>query len=113
MAKIFVQMRLIAGALALAFVVATAMPAAAQQPSSVNPTAAAFGLTELGCCAATGIAVATTNASVSAPAIKRICAKTFAMPFLPKFKSSTAAKPAVRDVVPASPRWNQVAIDSR
>jgi formate dehydrogenase subunit gamma len=41
MAKIFVQLRLIAGALALAFVVATAMPAAAQQPSSVNPTAAA------------------------------------------------------------------------
>lgn len=39
MAKIFVQMRLIAGVLALAFVVATAMPAAAQQPSSVNPTA--------------------------------------------------------------------------
>ena len=41
MAKIFAHMRLIAGALALAFVVATAMPAAAQQPSSVNPTAAA------------------------------------------------------------------------
>ena len=40
MAKIFAHMRLIAGALALAFVVATAMPAAAQQPSSVNPTAA-------------------------------------------------------------------------
>ena len=34
-------MRLIAGALALAFVVATAMPAAAQQPNSVNPNAAA------------------------------------------------------------------------
>ena len=41
MAKIFTQLRLIAGALALAFVVATAMPAAAQQPSQVNPTAAA------------------------------------------------------------------------
>jgi formate dehydrogenase subunit gamma len=41
MAKVFAQMRLIAGALALAFVVATAMPAAAQQPNSVNPTAAA------------------------------------------------------------------------
>ena len=41
MAKIFAAMRLIAGALALAFVVATAMPAAAQQPNSVNPTAAA------------------------------------------------------------------------
>jgi formate dehydrogenase subunit gamma len=40
MAKIFGYMRLIAGALALAFVVATAMPAAAQQPNSVNPTAA-------------------------------------------------------------------------
>jgi formate dehydrogenase subunit gamma len=40
MAKIFGHMRLIAGALALAFVVATAMPAAAQQPNSVNPTAA-------------------------------------------------------------------------
>jgi formate dehydrogenase subunit gamma len=41
MAKVFAQMRLIAGALALAFVVATAVPVAAQQPSSVNPTAAA------------------------------------------------------------------------
>ena len=40
MAKVFAHMRLIAGALALAFVVATAMPVAAQQPSSVNPTAA-------------------------------------------------------------------------
>ena len=37
MAKIFAHMRLIAGALALAFVVATAFPAAAQQPSMVNP----------------------------------------------------------------------------
>ena len=35
MAKVFAQMRLIAGVLALAFVVA------AQQPNSVNPTAAA------------------------------------------------------------------------
>src|SRR5512143_1695778 len=41
MAKIFAQMRLIAGALALAFVFATAMPAAAQQPNSVNPNASA------------------------------------------------------------------------
>ena len=41
MAKVFAQLRLIAGALAFAFVVATAMPAAAQQPNSVNPTAAA------------------------------------------------------------------------
>jgi formate dehydrogenase subunit gamma len=41
MAKVFAQMRLIVGVLALAFVVATAMPAAAQQPNSVNPTAAA------------------------------------------------------------------------
>ena len=41
MAKVFANMRLIAGALALAFVVATVMPVAAQQPSSVNPTAAA------------------------------------------------------------------------
>jgi formate dehydrogenase subunit gamma len=41
MAKVFAHMRLIAGALALAFVVATAMPAAAQQPSSVNPNGAA------------------------------------------------------------------------
>ena len=40
MAKIFAQLRLIAGALALAFVVATAMPATAQQPNSVNPTGA-------------------------------------------------------------------------
>ena len=41
MAKVFATMRLIACALALAFVVATAMPVAAQQPNSVNPTAAA------------------------------------------------------------------------
>jgi len=41
MAKVFAHMRLIAGALALAFIVATAVPVAAQQPSSVNPNAAA------------------------------------------------------------------------
>ena len=39
MAKVFAHLRTIAGALALAFVVVTAIPAAAQQPSSVNPTA--------------------------------------------------------------------------
>ena len=39
MAKIFAHMRLIAGALALAFVVATALPVAAQQPGMVNPNA--------------------------------------------------------------------------
>jgi formate dehydrogenase subunit gamma len=41
MAKVFAHLRLIAGALALAFIVATAMPVAAQQPNSVNPNAAA------------------------------------------------------------------------
>jgi len=39
MAKLVAHMRLIAGALALAFIVAISVPAAAQQPSSVNPTA--------------------------------------------------------------------------
>ncbi len=39
MATIFAQIRFIAGALALAFMLAVATPAAAQQPSSVNPTA--------------------------------------------------------------------------
>ena len=39
MAKIFNYMRLIAAALALAFVVATPLPAAAQQPGMVNPNA--------------------------------------------------------------------------
>ena len=41
MAKISAQIRLVAGALALAFVFATGVPAGAEQPSSVNPTAAA------------------------------------------------------------------------
>ena len=41
MAKIFAAMRLTAGALAVVFVVATTLPAAAQQPNSVNPNAAA------------------------------------------------------------------------
>lgn len=41
MAKFMANMRLIAGALALVFVVATAAPVPAQQPSSVNPTASA------------------------------------------------------------------------
>src|SRR6185437_2374297 len=41
MAKVFAHMRLIAGTLVFAFVVATAVPVAAQQPNSVNPTAAA------------------------------------------------------------------------
>jgi len=39
MAKLFEQVRFIAGALALALVVAVATPVSAQQPSSVNPTA--------------------------------------------------------------------------
>jgi formate dehydrogenase subunit gamma len=39
MAKLFAQIRFIAGALALAFIVAVATPVSAQQPSSVNPTA--------------------------------------------------------------------------
>ena len=41
MAKILMQVRFIAGALALIFMVAVATPVSAQQPSSVNPTAAA------------------------------------------------------------------------
>ena len=41
MAKLVAHMRFIAGALALAFMVALAAPVSAQQPSSVNPTAAA------------------------------------------------------------------------
>jgi formate dehydrogenase subunit gamma len=41
MAKLFAQIRFIAGALALAFMIATVAPVSAQQPSSVNPTAAA------------------------------------------------------------------------
>lgn len=40
-AKLGMQVRFVAGALALAFVVAIAVPASAQQPSSVNPTASA------------------------------------------------------------------------
>jgi len=39
MAKLVAQMRLIAGALALAFMVSLSAPVSAQQPSSVNPTA--------------------------------------------------------------------------
>jgi len=41
MAKLFAQIRFIAGALALAFIVAVVTPVSAQQPSSVNPTASA------------------------------------------------------------------------
>ena len=41
MAKFFAPIRIIAGALALAFIIAVAAPVSAQQPSSVNPTAAA------------------------------------------------------------------------
>lgn len=41
MAKILAPIRIIAGALALAFILAIAAPASAQQPSSVNPNAAA------------------------------------------------------------------------
>src|SRR5581483_610511 len=41
MAKLIAHVRGIMGALALAFVVAWALPVAAQQPSSVNPTASA------------------------------------------------------------------------
>jgi formate dehydrogenase subunit gamma len=41
MAKIFAPIRIIAGALALAFILAVSAPVLAQQPSSVNPTASA------------------------------------------------------------------------
>jgi formate dehydrogenase subunit gamma len=41
LASLVAQVRLIAGAAALAFVVAMASPASAQQPNSVNPTASA------------------------------------------------------------------------
>ena len=41
MAKIFAHLRLIAGALTLAFVVAMAAPVSAQQPNSVDPQASA------------------------------------------------------------------------
>ncbi len=41
MAKLVAHLRVIVGALALAFIVGQAVPAAAQQPSSVNPTASA------------------------------------------------------------------------
>jgi formate dehydrogenase subunit gamma len=41
LARLSTQGRLVAGALALAFIVAMAMPASAQQPNSVNPTASA------------------------------------------------------------------------
>lgn len=41
LAKLMMQIRFIAGALALAFVIAIAAPSSAQQPSSVNPTASA------------------------------------------------------------------------
>jgi formate dehydrogenase subunit gamma len=47
MAKLVAHLRLMAGALALAFVVGLAAPAAAQQPSSVNPTAAAVNEQQL------------------------------------------------------------------
>lgn len=39
LAKLMMQVRFIAGALALAFVIAVVAPASAQQPTSVNPTA--------------------------------------------------------------------------
>ena len=39
MAKLGAHMRLIAGVMALAFIVAISAPVSAQQPSSVNPTA--------------------------------------------------------------------------
>lgn len=41
LARLFTQIRFAAGALALALIVALATPVSAQQPSSVNPTAAA------------------------------------------------------------------------
>lgn len=41
LAKLGMQLRFVAGALALAFVVAIAAPAPAQQPTTVNPTASA------------------------------------------------------------------------
>ncbi len=47
MARLFAHARIIIGALALLFVVAAAAPAMAQQPTSVNPTAAAVNEDQL------------------------------------------------------------------
>ena len=47
MAKLVAHMRLVAGALALAFIVAMSAPASAQQPNSVNPQASAVSEQQL------------------------------------------------------------------
>jgi formate dehydrogenase subunit gamma len=47
LARLLTQVRFVAGALALAFIVAMATPVSAQQPSSVNPSAAAVNEQQL------------------------------------------------------------------
>jgi formate dehydrogenase subunit gamma len=47
MAKLLMKVRFIAGALALAFIIAVAAPVSAQQPSSVNPTASSVNEQQL------------------------------------------------------------------
>src|SRR6185437_1592355 len=58
--------------------------------SCCSCTAFALGSTEFGCCAETGAAIATTTMSTSAPAIRRILARDFAMSFTP-LKSAVLA----------------------
>src|SRR5581483_1015289 len=65
-------------------------------------TALAVGLTELGCCAATGNAQATTKASASAPTIPRTCAISFAISLPPR---SSPPGIAARVLLPA-PRFS-------
>ena len=64
-----------------------------------------------GCCAETGADIATMNASASAPAIKRICATSFAMRFPPAFKCFSEWTGGAADAAP--PGMHHVAIDSR
>src|SRR5436305_13472431 len=53
--------------------------------SCCSLTEAAVGLTELGCCALAGAAMARSSATASAPMMKRACARNLAMPNLPDF----------------------------
>ena len=84
MAKFLAPIRIIAGALALAFLFAVATPASAQQPSSVNPTAAAV------------------NEQKLLQELNKIQGRVS----IPDVKSNTLEQPAGRDWQ----RWHQVTL---
>src|SRR5213078_82556 len=81
----------------------TAPPVPSALRSCCSFTDDAVGLTDVGCCALAGAAMASTKATASAPKMKRACARNLAMLNLPDFLAPRLLR---RRVIPAPPRYD-------